>query len=92
MSHHSNRSLGGTILTCSTAHESAYTKAKYIHRDVSAGNILIRVVVKSKAGNNCVVWEGTLSDWELAKFIDIDYAVQPERTVRTPLQKDVSFH
>ncbi|KAI0739928.1 hypothetical protein C8Q80DRAFT_203683 [Daedaleopsis nitida] len=32
-----------------------------------------------------------LSDWELAKCIDIDYAVQPERTVRTSLRLNVAL-
>ncbi|KAI0719715.1 hypothetical protein C8T65DRAFT_826720 [Cerioporus squamosus] len=46
------------ILNCIQAHEQA-CKAGYIHRDISAGNILL---YKSKNGK----WCGMLNDWELA--------------------------
>ncbi|RPD52760.1 hypothetical protein L226DRAFT_603105 [Lentinus tigrinus ALCF2SS1-7] len=50
------------ILNCIQAHEQA-CKAGYIHRDISAGNILL---CKSKSGK----WLGMLNDWELAaKYI-----------------------
>ena len=65
-----------------TAHEKAYVKCKYMHRDVSAGNILIRLVVKKTREGYSVYWEGKLNDWELAKRADMQVALQPQRTVR----------
>ena len=65
-----------------TAHEDAYVKCKYMHRDISAGNILIRIVVQQLGEGYSVKWEGVLSDWELAKHTDVKITLQPERTVR----------
>ena len=65
-----------------TAHEKAYLKCKYMHRDISAGNILIRIVVQQLGEGYSVKWEGVLSDWELAKHTDVKMTLQPERTVR----------
>ena len=67
-----------------TAHEKAYLKCKYMHRDISAGNILIRLVVQKKREGNFVYWEGMLSDWELAKHAEMQVALQPQRTVCLP--------
>ena len=67
-----------------TAHEKVYLKCKYIHRDVSAGNILIRLVVRKTREGHSVYWEGMLSDWELAKHAEMQVALQPQRTVRLP--------
>lgn len=47
-------------LTCYSAHEQAYTKCHLLHRDISAGNILIN----ETNGN------GMLIDWEFAKPMD----------------------
>ena len=55
-----------------------------MHRDISAGNILIRIVVQQLEEGYSVKWEGVLSDWELAKHTDFQYAMQPARTVRVP--------
>ena len=65
-----------------TAHENAYVKCKYMHRDISAGNILIRILVEQTEEGYSVKWEGVLSDWELAKHTDVKITLQPERTVR----------
>ncbi|KAI0740029.1 hypothetical protein C8Q76DRAFT_706433 [Earliella scabrosa] len=51
-----------------------------MHRDVSAGNILIRVCVRKTDDRYSVYWEGILSDWELAKHTDSKLALQPQRT------------
>ncbi|KAI0740098.1 hypothetical protein C8Q76DRAFT_706749 [Earliella scabrosa] len=68
------------VLECIVAHENAYVKCKYMHRDVSAGNILIRVCVRKTDKGHSVYWEGILSDWELAKHVDSEIALQPQRT------------
>ena len=67
-----------------TAHEDAYVKCKYMHRDISAGNILIRIVVQQLEEGYSVNWQGVLSDWELAKHTDVKIILQPERTVCLP--------
>ena len=69
-----------------TAHEEAYVKCKYMHRDISAGNILIRIVVQQLGEGYSVNWQGVLSDWELAKDASLMVATQPERTVRDSLR------
>ncbi len=61
------------------AHEEA-CKVGYIHRDVSAGNILL---INIGGG-----WFGMLNDWELAKRYPDDQShagQQLDRTVNTPL-------
>ena len=67
-----------------SAHENAYVKCKYLHRDISAGNILIRVGLRKKKDAYFVSWSGMLSDWELAKHTDVVHELQPKRTVRHP--------
>jgi serine/threonine protein kinase len=55
-----------------SGHQQAIEIAKMLHRDISAGNILI-----TKEGR------GMLGDWEMAKHVDDirDGGSQPERTV-----------
>ncbi|KAI0753087.1 hypothetical protein C8Q80DRAFT_1351432 [Daedaleopsis nitida] len=62
------------ILCCLHAHEDAY-KAGIIHRDISAGNILL---YQDEQGT----WVGMLNDWELSKKYDVPCrdARQPDRT------------
>ncbi|KAI0767020.1 hypothetical protein C8Q74DRAFT_1354864 [Fomes fomentarius] len=58
---------------CTRAHQAAYNVG-IIHRDISAGNILL---YKNEKG----IWKGMLTDWELAKDITKTKEVrQPERT------------
>ncbi|KAI0767026.1 hypothetical protein C8Q74DRAFT_1203896, partial [Fomes fomentarius] len=58
---------------CTRAHQAAYNVG-IIHRDISAGNILL---YKNEKG----LWKGMLTDWELAKDITQTREVrQPERT------------
>lgn len=69
------------VLILSSAHQEAYEKCEYMHRDVSAGNILIYPVLYRHEGKYYVRWIGILSDWELGKKITVLTALQPERTV-----------
>ncbi|KAI0773119.1 hypothetical protein BD413DRAFT_711252 [Trametes elegans] len=58
-----------------------------LHRDISAGNMMILPRIEDQDGRKCVTWRGVLIDWELAKYVPKDdsaqRAPQPERTVRT---------
>ena len=65
----------------SVAHEAAF-EAGYLHRDISAGNILIYL---KNDGKGTIVRVGILADWELAKRLDDNSkdARQPDRTVST---------
>ncbi|OBZ74038.1 hypothetical protein A0H81_06280 [Grifola frondosa] len=62
-------SLVKHILDGVTAHEEAVEKAGILHRDVSAGNLLIYpVITKNTEGIITEVdWHGLLNDWELSK-------------------------
>ena len=74
-------------LTNCIAHELAVKRCKVMHRDISAGNILILPKLVTVAKGIRVSITGVLSDWELAKHIPLNGIVamqaQPERTVRT---------
>ncbi|KAI1788182.1 hypothetical protein LXA43DRAFT_1097516 [Ganoderma leucocontextum] len=59
------------IFDCVFAHYEAFTKPEtpLLHRDISAGNILIypRVVVNATSGVAVLRWKGILADWEMSK-------------------------
>ncbi|PIL27941.1 hypothetical protein GSI_09976 [Ganoderma sinense ZZ0214-1] len=87
----STEQLVQIIWNCMSGHKDAVVKCGILHRDVSAGNILIRpevVCVNAEAGGSesVVFWLGVLSDWELAKALPKDDASislgvrQPHRT------------
>ena len=72
------------------AHGEVVERCNILHRDVSAGNILILPIVKvvpskRKGHKFLVAWSGVLSDWELAKkrpdANETAKARQPHRTV-----------
>ncbi|KAI0631829.1 hypothetical protein C8Q77DRAFT_1074780 [Trametes polyzona] len=70
---------------CVQTHALAYERKGLLHRDISAGNVLILPRVgTNRAGKEVVSWHGVLTDWELAKEIQEDAsqakARQPERT------------
>ncbi|KAI0629053.1 hypothetical protein C8Q77DRAFT_1066960 [Trametes polyzona] len=69
--------LVAAIGTALEAHEAAYTKLHILHRDISAGNILL---VEDPDDDG--VYVGMLNDWELAKDVSEQplTARQPDRT------------
>ncbi|KAJ2972400.1 hypothetical protein NUW54_g12276 [Trametes sanguinea] len=76
--------LVGVICDCVETHGNAYKRKGLLHRDISAGNVLMypkQVVVKGKTVEARV---GILADWELAKRVSIpnaeDAPRQPDRT------------
>ncbi|KAI1784581.1 hypothetical protein LXA43DRAFT_901342 [Ganoderma leucocontextum] len=80
------RQLARVLWNCINGHGQAYELCGILHRDVSAGNILILPVIgpAAKAGGFLVLWSGVLSDWELAKKLpgkdERPKARQPHRT------------
>ncbi|KAI0759291.1 hypothetical protein BD413DRAFT_675011 [Trametes elegans] len=76
---------------CIVGHGYAYEDHNLLHRDVSSGNVLILPRLEDALesaglppGTKEVVWNGILTDWELAKVVPKDEsnekARQPERT------------
>ncbi|OBZ74250.1 hypothetical protein A0H81_06298 [Grifola frondosa] len=65
-----SRNLVKLIYDCMTAHEDAVMLARVMHRDVSAGNMLMYPVeVEIERDITQYVWTGLLNDWELSKPI-----------------------
>ncbi|KAI0365594.1 hypothetical protein BV20DRAFT_1124877 [Pilatotrama ljubarskyi] len=60
-----SRQLVHALWCCIFAHSQAY-KAGVIHRDISAGNVLLYYDPKKRR------WGGLLNDWELSKFTESD--------------------
>lgn len=69
------------MLTLCIAHQNAYEIAGILHRDISAGNILIY----ERLVDGKVQRTGLLNDWELSKPKDCTNVRQPDRTVRYSL-------
>ncbi|KAI0916047.1 hypothetical protein AcW1_009422 [Taiwanofungus camphoratus] len=73
---------------CLQAHGEAVEKAQILHRDISAGNLLIleRVELSDDGLQQTIVYQGLLNDWELSKPLaislegDEDGQRQPDRT------------
>ncbi|OSC98907.1 hypothetical protein PYCCODRAFT_1417048 [Trametes coccinea BRFM310] len=87
----SSKQLVRSLFHCITTHSVAYTKLRLLHRDISAGNVIIRPALSSNMdenGKRTVTWTGILTDWELAKIVPQPDASgkrkeiprQPERT------------
>ncbi|KAI0643999.1 hypothetical protein C8Q79DRAFT_1011817 [Trametes meyenii] len=83
----SSTQLVRLIYDCIYTHSLAYEHYSVLHRDISAGNVIIRPQLKEiegRRGWNEVIWTGILTDWELAKVVPKDgskqTAKQPERT------------
>ncbi|OSD02208.1 hypothetical protein PYCCODRAFT_410417, partial [Trametes coccinea BRFM310] len=75
-------------MDCILTHALAYTRLRLLHRDVSAGNVIIRPSLSSTVdahGNRTVVWTGVLTDWELAKEVPASDATEkPKQVARQP--------
>ncbi|KAI0645123.1 hypothetical protein C8Q79DRAFT_1119866 [Trametes meyenii] len=83
----SSAQLVTMIYDCMSAHHIAYRDHSLLHRDISAGNVIIRPTLvddPQNPGMKKVMWNGVLTDWELAKVVPKDgsqqRARQPERT------------
>ncbi|KAI0787344.1 hypothetical protein C8Q74DRAFT_1348287 [Fomes fomentarius] len=66
------------------AHSEAFTLCGIMHRDVSAGNILILPRVVELSGRRHIMRCGILTDWELSKKVGITQDMQPHRTGTWP--------
>ncbi|EPQ50674.1 hypothetical protein GLOTRDRAFT_17993, partial [Gloeophyllum trabeum ATCC 11539] len=72
-----SRELVEVIYECICAHAEAFGEAHILHRDVSAGNILI---LRTRNADGEIETSGLLNDWDLSKSIDIQGARQADRT------------
>ncbi|KAH9927522.1 uncharacterized protein BXZ73DRAFT_102652 [Epithele typhae] len=65
------------------AHKTAVNKCHLLHRDVSAGNILLllRFEHNESEGTSWIEWDGILADWEMARSTEA--AVGPRVPPRT---------
>ena len=74
------------LTSIASAHRAAYDLG-IIHRDISAGNILL---YQDKDHE----WYGLLNDWELSKRHNVDHgdSRQPDRTVCLVQLHSPSFH
>ncbi|KAI0273338.1 hypothetical protein BC834DRAFT_203931 [Gloeopeniophorella convolvens] len=68
----STRQLCKVMRDAIVAHDEAYRKTSILHRDISAGNILI-----TRSGR------GILIDWDLSKKVTTDEEGKPRRVSRT---------
>ncbi|KAI9057819.1 hypothetical protein FKP32DRAFT_1528741, partial [Trametes sanguinea] len=87
----SSRQLVRGIFDCMTTHALAYTKAQLLHRDVSAGNVIILPTLSpsvDKDGNRKVTWSGILTDWELAKTVPAPNPSDSTPSKETPRQPE----
>ncbi|KAI0641593.1 hypothetical protein C8Q79DRAFT_280113 [Trametes meyenii] len=78
----SSYQLVNMIYDCMSAHHIAYRDHSLLHRDVSAGNVIIRPILVDnpvKPGFKTVAWNGVLTDWELAKVVPKDGSQQRAR-------------
>ncbi|KAH9950842.1 hypothetical protein B0H21DRAFT_462975 [Amylocystis lapponica] len=81
-----SRDLVLIVVDCLYAHSDAVEKAGILHRDISAGNLLM---IKEKRRDGVIQYRGLLNDWELSKKIPVvdppedgprSTARQPDRT------------
>ncbi|OSD02238.1 hypothetical protein PYCCODRAFT_1425371 [Trametes coccinea BRFM310] len=87
----SSKQLVQCLYDCIATHAAAYETLRLLHRDISAGNVIILPALSTEVnedGQRTVTWTGILTDWELAKFVPEPDASgkwtetprQPERT------------
>ncbi|CDO78019.1 hypothetical protein BN946_scf184907.g9 [Trametes cinnabarina] len=76
--------LVGLVALCIDAHGQAYAGKNLLHRDISAGNVLICPIEETINGRLKKRRMGILADWELAKRVGgqeaKDTPRQPDRT------------
>ncbi|KAL7277934.1 hypothetical protein ACG7TL_007882 [Trametes sanguinea] len=87
----SSKQLVVLLFDCVTAHSFAYTDHRLLHRDVSAGNVIIRPSLSSDMSSDDtreVMWEGVLTDWELAKEIPVRDPSKSETPKEVPRQPE----
>ncbi|KAL7277957.1 hypothetical protein ACG7TL_007908 [Trametes sanguinea] len=68
----SSRQLVRGLYHCIMTHSAAYETFRLLHRDISAGNVLMLPTLSTKVNENgkrTVTWTGILTDWELAIFV-----------------------
>ncbi|CDO75948.1 hypothetical protein BN946_scf184810.g2 [Trametes cinnabarina] len=84
----SSRQLVDLLYDCVVTHSLAYSEHQLLHRDVRAGNVIIRPKLSSDVdedGMRVVTWDGVLTDWELAKVVPTsDKSENPRQTPRQP--------
>ncbi|KAI0927318.1 hypothetical protein AcV5_007876 [Taiwanofungus camphoratus] len=76
------RELVKLICDSIKAHRQAVEKANILHRDISAGNILIlQYERRDSDGTTWISYKGLLNDWELSKPFNVEEGQrQPDRT------------
>ncbi|KAH9913677.1 uncharacterized protein BXZ73DRAFT_55397, partial [Epithele typhae] len=80
----SSQQLVRTIYWAFRAHAQAYKVSKVLHRDVSAGNILMYPRIFHAESKTACLSRGMLCDWEMAKKITVSDVSQPERAGTWP--------
>ncbi|KAJ2968006.1 hypothetical protein NUW54_g13341 [Trametes sanguinea] len=84
----SSRQLVRCLYHCISTHSAAYEKLRLLHRDISAGNVIILPALSSEVdekGKKTVTWVGILTDWELAKVVpEPDMSGKLKETPRQP--------
>ncbi|KAJ3003707.1 hypothetical protein NUW54_g5162 [Trametes sanguinea] len=73
------------------AHSLAYTRHQLLHRDISAGNVIILPSLSSGVGEDgqkVVTWNGVLTDWELAKRVPVRSASDSDKPKEVPTQPE----
>ncbi|KAI9066940.1 hypothetical protein FKP32DRAFT_1601461 [Trametes sanguinea] len=87
----SSKQLVLLLFDCVTTHSLAYTRHRLLHRDISAGNVIIRPSLSSQVGPDGlrkVIWKGILTDWELAKEVPEQNASDSEKPKEVPRQPE----
>ncbi|KAI0918750.1 hypothetical protein AcV5_002659 [Taiwanofungus camphoratus] len=64
------RELVKVMYDCLIGHQQAVEKANILHRDISAGNLLIvEYQTIDSNGRMTIEWRGMLNEWELSKLL-----------------------
>ncbi|CDO76373.1 hypothetical protein BN946_scf185011.g37 [Trametes cinnabarina] len=82
----SSKQLVQLLRDCIQTHAIAYEQHRLLHRDVSAGNLIIQPSLSSAVdanGMKKVEWHGIITDWELAKTVP----AQGEHSLTKPQER-----